>query len=500
MGLTRIGANATVGQPIPPPLQSHPGTKRMRACVRYALVLCAGVPTLLSAQGFGIYEQGTCAMGRAGTGVAAPCSDGSAMFFNPGVPAGLTGAHATIGVTLIDIQGGFTDDVFQQHTELDDPLIGVPQLYISYGATSKLAVGVGLFAPYGLETRWPMTFDGRFAGYKNFLRSVYIQPTLAYQLTPRLSVGGGLDIVLGKVELNQHLDLADAPVPLPGLPLGTTFSQFGIAPGTDFVNAHLEATKTTVAAHFGATFKATDRLSFGANFLTQAKFDYSGTATFTQVPTNLVVPADLAVGALTIPAGTPIDLFLNAPPLSLFDPTTGVFKSQPVTTTIKNPSQMALGVAYKVASGWTLLGDYQYTWWDSFNELDIVFPQDASGALSRKLFERYDGTSGFRFAAEWMKDAKWTFRGGYLYHGGAAPAETVTPLLPEGNRNEFTAGATVKLSRGLTADLAYQFIRQNDRRGRTREALFNQLATTGLNNGLYNFHAHLFGVSLGYAF
>src|SRR5256712_48828 len=455
MGLTRIGANATVGQPIPPPLQSHPGTKRMRACVRYALVLCAGVPTLLSAQGFGIYEQGTCAMGRAGTGVAAPCSDGSAMFFNPGVPAGLTGAHATIGVTLIDIQGGFTDDVFQQHTELDDPLIGVPQLYISYGATSKLAVGVGLFAPYGLETRWPMAFDGRFAGYKNFLRSVYIQPTLAYQVTPRLSLGGGLDIVLGKVELNQRLDLAQAPIPttLVPVPLGSppaTFGQFGIAPGTDFANVHLEATKTTVGAHFGAVFKVSERLSFGANFLTQAKFDYSGTAAFTQVLTNLVVPADIAVGALRIPAGTPVDLFLNAPPLSLFDPTTGVFKSQPVTTTIKNPSQMALGVAYKVASGWTLLGDYQYTWWDSFNELDIVFPQDASGALSRKLFERYDGTSGFRFAAEWMKDAKWTFRGGYLYHGGAAPAETVTPLLPEGNRNEFTAGGAGQLEPGTT--------------------------------------------------
>jgi len=76
----------------------------------------------------------------------------------------------------------------------------------------------------------------------------------------------------------------------------------------------------------------------------------------------------------------------------------------------------------------------------------------------------------------------------------------VTPLLPEGNRNEFTAGATVKLSRGLTADLAYQFVRQNDRRGRTREALFKPAGHDGLNNGLYNFHAHLFGVSLSYAF
>ena len=476
----------------------------MRACVRYALVLFAAAPTLLGAQGFGIYEQGTCAMGRAGAGVAAPCSDGSAMFFNPAGLAGLSGGHVTIGATLLDVRGGFTDDVFQQKNKLDDPLLAVPQAYISYAATPKLGVGVGLFAPYGLETKWPMAFDGRFAGYKNILQSLYIQPTLAYQLSPRLSIGGGFDIVLGKVELNQRLDLAQTPVPLAGVPQGTVFGQFGIAPGTDFANAHLEATKTTVAGHFGAILKASDRLSFGANFLTQAKFEYSGTATFTQVPTNLVVPADLTIGTLTIPAGTPVDGLLGGPAsaggFDLFNPTTGVFRSQPVTTTIRNPSQLELGLAYKLANGWTLLGDYQLTWWSQFDTLNITFPSDASGLLSRKLFESYQNTSGFRFGAEWAKDAKWTFRGGYLHHGGAAPAETVTPLLPEAQRNEFTIGTTVKLAAALSADLAYQYIRQNDRRGRTREPIFNQVPTTGLNNGLYDFQAHLFGVSLSYGF
>jgi long-chain fatty acid transport protein len=477
----------------------------MGRSLRYALFLFAAFPVALGAQGFGIFEQGACAMGRAGTGAAAPCADGSAMFFNPAGLAGLKGGRATVGVTLLDVQGAFTDDIFQEKTSLDDPLIAVPQVYISYGATSKLGIGVGLFAPYGLETQWPLAFDGRFAGYKNILQSVYIQPTLAYQVTSGLSVGGGLDIVLGKVELNQRLDLAEVPIPTalvpvpPGSP-PATFGQFGIAPGTDFADVHLEATKTTVAAHFGAIYQVNDRLSFGANFLTQAKFDYSGTATFTQVPTNLVVPADLPIGALTIPAGTPVDLFLNAPPLSLFDPTIGVFKTQPVVTTITNPSQLTLGVAYKIASGWTVLGDYQHTWWNQFNELVIVFPQDLSGALDRHLYERYRNTDGFRLGAEWAKDAKWTVRGGYLYHGGAAPAATVTPLLPESDRNEFTAGATIKLGSVLTADLAYQYIRQNDRRGRTREPIFNQVPTTGLNNGLYSFHAHLFGVSLGYAF
>jgi long-chain fatty acid transport protein len=444
-------------------------------------------------------------MGRAGTGVAAPCADGSAIFFNPAGLAGLKGGRATIGVTLLDVQGGFTDDIFQQTTKLDDPLLAIPQVYVAYGLTPKLGVGIGLFAPYGLETRWPLSFDGRFAGYKNMLRSVYIQPTLSYQVTPWLSLGGGFDIVRGEVELNQRLDLADAPVPLAGVPPGTIFGQFGIAPGTDFANTRLEASKTTVAAHFGAILKANDQLSFGARFLTQAKFDYSGAASFTQVMTGLSVPADIVVTPTdTIHAGTPIDGLLGAPAalggLDLFNPSTGVFRSQPVTTTIRNPAMLTLGVAYKVANGWTVLGDYQLTWWNSFDELDITFPQDASGLLSRKLFERYDNTSGFRLGAEWEKDAKWTFRGGYLYHEGAAPAETVTPLLPEGSRNEFTGGFTVKLSPGFSADVAYQYIKQNDRRGRTREALFNQAPTTLLNHGVYDFHAHLFGVSLGYAF
>src|SRR2546427_8101978 len=151
MGLTRIGANATLGQPIPPPLQSHPEPNRMRVCVRYALLLCAGVPTLLGAQGFGIYEQGTCSMGRAGTGVAAPCADGSAMFFNPAGLAGLKGWRVTVGTTLLDVKGGFTDDIFQQKTNLDNPLLAVPQAYLSYAVTPKVGVGLGVFAPYGLE-------------------------------------------------------------------------------------------------------------------------------------------------------------------------------------------------------------------------------------------------------------------------------------------------------------------------------------------------------------
>src|SRR2546425_12302242 len=43
-----------------------------------------------------------------------------------------------------------------------------------------------------------------------------------------------------------------------------------------------------------------------------------------------------------------------------------------------------------------------------------------------------------------------------------SPAETVTPLLPEGQRSEFTGGFTMKLRPDLTADVAYQYIRSEE--------------------------------------
>src|SRR2546428_10864110 len=141
LGLTRVGANATLYGPRPPRPHPASGDTCMRRFALSALCLSfAGVPGLLAGQGFGIYEQGTCAMGRAGTGVAAPCADGSALFFNPAGLAGLKGGHATIGVTLLNVDGGFTGDLARQTTDLDDPLLAIPQAYVSYAATPKLGV------------------------------------------------------------------------------------------------------------------------------------------------------------------------------------------------------------------------------------------------------------------------------------------------------------------------------------------------------------------------
>jgi long-chain fatty acid transport protein len=465
-----------------------------------AWLLLAGFPALLSAQGFGIFEQNTCAMGRAGTAAAAPCPDGSAIFFNPAGLAGLPGGHVSLGVTLIRVKGGYTDDIFQETTDLNDPLLPVPQAYVSYAVTPKLGVGVGLFAPYGLQTRWPLTFDGRFSGYDNILKTFYVQPTIAYQVTPGLKLGAGLDIVHGSVELHQQVDLSQTLVPVAGLPPGTTFGAFGIPYGTAFADANLQASKTAMGGHFGAIVDVNDRLSIGAHYLMKVKLDYAGTARFTQVNTGIIIPADITIPGLPpIPAGTQLDAFLRS--LGVFS-TGGVLADQTVTTSISNPDMLVLGVAYKLKENLTVLADYQWTHWSTFEVLDLTFAPTT--ALNRTLYESYKSTSGIRLGAEYVvevvEDLPWTFRGGYLYHQGAAPPQTVTALLPEGARNEVTVGLGVKFAERLTGDFAYQYIRQNDRRGRTRDAADGSPPTIALNNGLYTFSAHLFGVSLAFTF
>ncbi|HUL49463.1 MAG TPA: outer membrane protein transport protein [Gemmatimonadales bacterium] len=466
----------------------------MQRFARYVWLVLASFPALLSAQGYGVYELSPCTFGRGGAAVASPCPDASAIFFNPAGLADLKGGHVSAGVTFIKVNGGFTDDAFGQNTSLDDPLIPVPEVYASYQPRPKLGLGLGFFAPYGLQTKWPTDFEGRFAGYNNIIHTYYVQPTAAYQVSKQLSLGVGLDIVHGSVELHQRIDLSTTPVP--GFPPGTTFGAFGIPYQTDFADATLTASKTAFGGHFGAIFKVNDRISLGARYLMKVNLNYSGTASFTSVPTNLTIPATITIpGIGTIPAGTPLDGFLAS--LGLFTAPNGPLQPQTVTATLPNPDMFVAGIAVKPTANLMVLVDYQWTHWGSFQTLTLNFTPTT--ALNQVLYESYQNTSGIRFGADWTQSQHLNLRAGYLYHQGAAPDQTVTPLLPEGPRNEVSAGLSYKFSPAMSLDLAYQYIRQDDRRGRTIETP-NVPPTTALNSGLYTFSASLFGVALAFAF
>lgn len=461
--------------------------------MRRSAVLCTAIAFALAAgrsaqaQGFGVYEHDACTMARSGAGVASPCSGGSAVFFNPaGIVGSTTRWNVSAGATLITLDFNYRDSSSGRSTDAVKNNIPVPSAYVTRQLSDRLAVGLGVFAPYGLIVEWPTTFEGRFLAYRSDLAAIYVQPTVAYRVTPWLRLGAGLNYTHTRVELSQRVDLSAQAAPAPAPP-GTTLGMLGVPAGTDFADANIKATGNSLGAHFGVIIEPHPRVSIGARYLLGQDADVTGDASFTQVPTGITLAAGNPFGA---PGGTPLDAVV-APQFQ----TGGLLVAQTGGTTIPLPSQLVVGVAVRATPKLTLLFDYMMTEWSRFETLVLDF-----GTLpDRTLYEDYRNTSAYRWGAEYQA-GRIALRGGYLYHEAAAPPQTVTPLLPEGERSEWTAGVGLPVGNRLRVDLAYQRIKQQDRRGRIVDPPARGPAGASVNSGLYSGTANLFGASLAWGF
>lgn len=446
------------------------------------------------AQGFGVYEHDACMMGRAGTGVAAPCSNASAVFANP---AGIVNQQAelkwnlSLGVTMIRPYFDFADSVSGVTTDAVANTIPVPNFFVTrqlgrFAGRYPWAIGLGVFAPYGLISEWPTTFEGRFLAYYSDLKSIYIQPTAAFQLNDWLSLGAGLDYIRSQVDLKQRADLSANLVGSAALPPGTTFGMLGIPTGTDFADAELTGGSWSMTGHFGVLIK-TRRVSFGIRYQMRSTADIQGDAEFTQVPTGIMLPA-----------GSPLNPTAAAVPLdAVVAPSfTTTLAKQHASVRIPLPDQLVIGTSVQVMERLRVLFDLQYVNWQKFTELNLTF----QNLGTRTLWEDYTSTFGYRLGAEYVVSPKVTVRGGGLFHDGAAPTQTVTPLLPEAERTEGTLGASIRIGRNGMLDLAYQHIWQATRRGRIVDPPVRGPAGAAVNSGLYGGGGNLFGANLVWRF
>jgi long-chain fatty acid transport protein len=443
-------------------------------------------------------------MARAGATVATGCGDGSSIYFNPANLTGTTGTTVSLGGTVIDAGGGFTYDYISRppytdfKVDLENDPIPVPHLYATYGVNDKLTVGLGTYVPYGLATVWPVKlengdfFDGAFEGYDNSVQAIYIQPTAAYQVADKFTVGGGPIVAISNVELNQVVDLASVNVAP-----NTTFGDLGVPHHTAFATSNLEGRGAIgYGANLGVSYQATDRLRFGIRGTLPITISYEGEATFEQVNQKGL---DNLVFAPPSPLAQDLDQDGSLDPTPASALVAGQFEeggnlvTQDLETELTFPAQVVAGLSFQATEQLMLLADYQYTRWSSFDKIKLDFEKDA---LDQTREENYNATHAARVGAKYDVTEQLTAQAGYLFNTPAAPDEVVTPLLPEAQRNQVTIGLGWRPIDLLEINASYQRLMQNDRRGRVRGAPSGEPATTGLNEGLYEFGANLFGTTL----
>src|SRR5262249_38724317 len=179
---------------------------------------------------------------------------------------------------------------------------------------------------------------------------------------------------------------------------------------TDAASVDLQSdTDVGLTFNVGLLAKISDNLSAGVHYRHKVKNEYSGNATFTQIPTGNS-QLDSRLTAL-LPQG-----------------------SQPLTTSIEFPALFSGGLAWTTGD-WTLEGDVDWYQWSTFSSLPITFTNRPD--LSENIIENYKNTWQFRMGLERRLNQTWAIRGGYFFDQTPAPDESVSPLLPDANRNGF---------------------------------------------------------------
>ena len=447
------------------------------------------LPGAARAQAFGLNEIGTCALSRSFAVVGAPCTEASTIYWNPAFAARLSGLSVMAGVAAISLDGEFERDTLGTVYETDVSTELVPHLFVNYvKPNSRRSIGIGVYVPYGLTMEWGDDFPGRFQAQHASVATIYVQPNFGFRINDNWSVGGGPIFGHSSVELKRSVDLSDQRTSA----TGPTFAQIGITRFTEFARIELDGGGIGVGGQIGVHGRLSPEWTMGARFMLPIYFEYDGDARFTRVLTGLVLGGALPP---TIPAGQDVDDLL-APQFGPGGPLT----DQRVRTKIVHPAQIQAGVNYTGFPNLSLGIDYGWIGWKNLNQIVIDFQ---GGAPDATLIQDYNHSSAIRIGAEYslqqIQGAK--LRAGFAAAATAAPDETVTPLLPEQDRNYITIGAGFPIWRSWNLDAGYARVNTPGRRGRVVERLPDRSQNASqLNTGVYSLGANVFSVSLNGSF
>ena len=411
-----------------------------------------------SASGFQVNLGGQKNIGMGGVGVGLSL-DQAAMFYNPGALAMVRENGVQLGVNAALGRVSYRSENSGEQRNLDNKIVTPFNFYAGFGPKdAKYKFGVAVYTPYGSALKYADGWEGRYALTEITLKSVYVQPTASFAITPQLSVGAGLMIlVVGSVNLQKD-------IPLPTGPGHITLDG---------------KTKTQFGYNAGIFFKPSDKLSAGVSY--RSKIDAT-------VESGDVSYTGLAKGnsAAVINRG---------------------FSANKFSATLPLPAVASVGVGISPTDKLTVGLDASLTFWSAYRTLDFGFsgnngngPVDGLvGGNSTSTSKRsYQDALAFRLGGQYKVDDKLTVRLGTSYDFSAVKDGYVGPETPDADRVIATAGLSYQLTKNLGVDASFLF-EAFMKRTQTQQQLLDN-GTTDRIAGTYRTNVYVPGIGLHYKF
>ena len=158
-----------------------------------------------SAAGFQLLEQNASGLGNAYAGSAAAAEDASTIFFNPAGMTYLPRRQFSLGLNAVRPSFEFSNSGSLNPAAFGGgPASGgnggdagswayLPNAYLSWALSRDLYAGIGVGAPFGLKTEYDPAWIGRYQSIKFDIKTLNVNPSVAYRLSDAVSLGFGLD-------------------------------------------------------------------------------------------------------------------------------------------------------------------------------------------------------------------------------------------------------------------------------------------------------------------
>lgn len=424
---------------------------KRRNISRLLALICWSVSVLtVSANGFRLASQDGFATAR-GEAFAATADNASAIYYNPAGITQLSGNSLRSGLYSI-----YLDPTFQppdttpnagQTYSIGRHFNFIPQLFLTHSfENSPVSVGLGVYAPYGGNTSWPQDTGFRSIATESSLQYIRANPVIAFKLAPNLSIGGGVMVDYGKIDLEQGLNPFYQP------------------PNVNFFR--FRGNGWSVGYNLGVLWQPLEQVSLGATFRSATTITMDGHTEFQQTP-----------GVIT-------------------------YTRLPASADFTFPLTAVVGLSYRPTPKWNLEFDADYADWSSLGAITINQQGNVPNGVkqSPSFVLNWQPSWMYEFGVTRYFDSGWHVSAGYVFNENSVPNAYYTPLAADMDRHFFSAGTGYKGKR-FDFDITYQFGYgpAHTVTGSTPSSQ-STLPSTQTADGKYDFISHALLVTVGMHF
>lgn len=352
-------------------------------------------------------------LGMGGTGTAF-ASDASVMVYNPGALAFVQKRDFQFGIGISYPITSFLASTPSNYLADMNKGLNQSPLYLHANFRfkgSRFVFGLSAYQPYGYLSAWELDWKGQFIIQESSLSSLFLQPTISYQLNENFGLGVGFIYGLGSLYRRKALPINRG---------GETesFSEFtGVGRG--------------VGLYLGGLWQPNRGFSLGLSVRSPISLDIrSGQATF-------IVP----------------ESFSDSYPTTDF------------SSTYQLPANANIGISLRPSENLVLNIDINYENWAIVDTMDITLGINTPELVNDSIVMNFKDAWSLRVGAEYLLNEKVRFRGGVFYEGSPVRGDFVSPELPDSDRLGVTAGFGYQIVKFLSIDAAYQFEYTGERSG-----------------------------------